>query len=158
MYLFLQIFTLPVIVYYFNFVPVMGVLYNLLLLPVFTFIMIYGFILLILNSFAHIILIIPFNIYDYILHSLRSVSYTHLYFSTVFSFKSTVLILYLNFFIQLYKSILLNESKTRVMFNCFAFSARKGISKLLPLKVTIYFFNFISSFKYLRASGWSCLY
>lgn len=70
-YLFLQIFTLPVIVYYFNFVPVMGVLYNLLLLPVFTFIMIYGFILLILNSFAHIILIIPFNIYDYILHSLR---------------------------------------------------------------------------------------
>jgi len=35
MYLFLQIFTLPVIVYYFNFIPVMGVLYNLLLLPVF---------------------------------------------------------------------------------------------------------------------------
>ena len=71
MYLFLQIFTLPVIVYYFNFIPVMGVLYNLLLLPVFTVIMIYGFILLILNSFLHFIFIVPFKIFDYILHSLR---------------------------------------------------------------------------------------
>ena len=71
MYLFLQIFTLPVIIYYFNFVPVMGVVYNLLLLPIFTVIMIYGFILLILNSFFHIILIVPFKIFDYILYSLR---------------------------------------------------------------------------------------
>ncbi len=71
MYLFLQIFTLPVIVYYFNFIPVMGVLYNLLLLPVFTVIMIYGFILLIFNSFFNIILIVPFKIFDYILYSLR---------------------------------------------------------------------------------------
>jgi competence protein ComEC len=71
MYLFLQIFTLPVIVYYFNFVPVLGIVYNLLLLPIFTVIMIYGFLLLLFNSFVHIILIIPFKIYDYILYSLR---------------------------------------------------------------------------------------
>lgn len=73
MYLFLQIFTLPVIVYYFNFVPIMGVLYNLLLLPVFTLIMISGFILLICNTFLNIILIVPFKIFDYILYSLRSI-------------------------------------------------------------------------------------
>lgn len=71
LYLFLQIFTLPVIVYYFNFIPVMGILYNLLLLPVFTVILIYGFILLIINSFLPQILIIFFKLFDYILYSLR---------------------------------------------------------------------------------------
>ena len=70
MYLFLQIFTLPVVVYYFNFLPVMGILYNLLLLPVFTVVMIYGFILLILSPFFSFILFIPFKIFDYILYSL----------------------------------------------------------------------------------------
>lgn len=71
MYLFLQIFTLPVIVYYFNFVPVMGVLYNLFLLPVFTVIIIFGFILLLLNSLLPVLLILPFKIFDYILYSIR---------------------------------------------------------------------------------------
>ena len=71
MYLFLQIFTLPVIVYYFNFIPVMGVFYNLLLLPVFTVIMIFGFMLLILNSLLPILIIMPFKIFDYILYSIR---------------------------------------------------------------------------------------
>ncbi len=71
MYLFLQIFTLPVIVYYFNFIPLMGILYNLVLLPVFTVIMIYGFILLIFNSFLHLMLIIPFKIFNYILYALN---------------------------------------------------------------------------------------
>ena len=71
MYLFLQIFTLPVIVYYFNFVPLMGLVYNLLLLPIFTVIMIYGFILLIFNSLFHVLLIVPFEIFDYTLYSLR---------------------------------------------------------------------------------------
>jgi competence protein ComEC len=71
MYLFLQIFTLPVIVYYFNFVPVMGFFYNLLLLPVFTAIIISGFLLMILNSLLPVLLIKPFEIFDYILYSLR---------------------------------------------------------------------------------------
>lgn len=71
MYIFLQIFTLPVIVYYFNFLPVMGILYNLMLLPVFTVIMIYGFILLMFNLLMHTFLIVPFKIFDYILYSLR---------------------------------------------------------------------------------------
>ena len=73
MYLFLQLFTLPVIVYYFNFVPLMGILYNLLLLPIFTVILIYGFILLIFNSMMHTLLITPFKIFDYILYSLRHI-------------------------------------------------------------------------------------
>lgn len=70
MYLFLQIFTLPVIIYYFNFIPVMGVIYNLLLLPIFTVILLYGFILLILNPICWFLLVIPFRIFNYILYSL----------------------------------------------------------------------------------------
>lgn len=71
LYLFLQLFTLPVIAYYFNYVPVMGIIYNLLLLPIFTVILIYGFILLILNGLFPALLIIPFKIFDYLLYSLR---------------------------------------------------------------------------------------
>ncbi len=71
LYLFLQLFTLPVIAYYFNYLPVMGIIYNLFLLPIFTVILIYGFILLILNGFFHALLIVPFKIFDYLLYSLR---------------------------------------------------------------------------------------
>ena len=71
MNLFLQLFTLPVVSYYFNFMPVMGIIYNILLLPVFTVIIIYGFMLLMLNGVAPVILSIPFKIFNYILYSLR---------------------------------------------------------------------------------------
>ncbi len=71
MYLFLQLFTLPVLAYFFNYVPIMGILYNLLLLPIFTVILVYGFMLLVLNALFSNLLIIPFKIYNYILYSLR---------------------------------------------------------------------------------------
>lgn len=71
LYLFLQLFTLPVIAYYFNYVPVMGILYNLLLLPVFTVILIYGFMLLTINGLFPALLNIPFKVFDYLLYSLR---------------------------------------------------------------------------------------
>ncbi|MDW5300518.1 MAG: DNA internalization-related competence protein ComEC/Rec2 [Sedimentibacter sp.] len=83
MYLFLQIFTLPVIAYYFNYVPVMGIIYNLLLLPIFTVILMYGFILLILNGLCSILLIVPFRIFNYIITSLRYI----LYLSDEFAFN-----------------------------------------------------------------------
>jgi len=73
LYLFLTLFTLPVIAYFFNYVPVMGVAYNILLLPIFTVLMIYGFILLIFNGFIPFLLIVPFRIFDYLLYSLRYV-------------------------------------------------------------------------------------
>jgi len=75
MYLFLQIFTLPVVAYYFNYVPVMGIIYNLLLLPIFTVILVYGFLLLILNGIFSAFLILPFLIFNYILTSLRYIVY-----------------------------------------------------------------------------------
>ena len=73
LYLFLMLFTLPVIAYFFNYVPVMGIAYNILLLPIFTILMIYGFILLIFNGVITVLLTIPFKIFDYLLYSLRYV-------------------------------------------------------------------------------------
>lgn len=71
LYLFLQLFTLPVIAYYFNYVPVMGILYNLVLLPIFTVILICGFLLLILNFALYFLLTIPFIFFDNLLYGLR---------------------------------------------------------------------------------------
>lgn len=71
LYIFMQLSILPVIAYYFNYLPLMGILYNLLLLPIFTVILIYGFVLLILNVLFSTVLTIPFKIFDYILYSLR---------------------------------------------------------------------------------------
>ncbi|MFA9424228.1 MAG: DNA internalization-related competence protein ComEC/Rec2, partial [Sedimentibacter sp.] len=83
MYLFLQIFTLPVIAYYFNYIPLMGVLYNLVLIPIFIVILVYGFLLLILNGLFSVLLIIPMKIFNYILTSLRYI----VYFSDKFAFN-----------------------------------------------------------------------
>ena len=83
MYLFLQSFMLPVISYYFNYIPVMGVLYNLLLLPIFTVILAWGFILLILSGIFSFLLAIPFSIFNYVLTSLRYI----IYFSDKFAFN-----------------------------------------------------------------------
>lgn len=83
MYIFLQVLTLPVISYFFNFIPLMGIVYNLLLIPVFTVILAWGFLLLILNGMMSFLLVIPFRIFDCILTSLRYL----VYFSGNFAFN-----------------------------------------------------------------------
>lgn len=86
MYIFLQVLTLPVISYFFNYIPLMGIVYNLLLIPVFTVILAWGFLLLILNGMMSFLLVIPFHIFDYILTSLRYL----VYFSGNFAFNGIV--------------------------------------------------------------------
>lgn len=107
LYLFLQIFTLPVIAYYFNYLPFMGIIYNILLLPIFTVILIYGFILLILNFSFSSLLIIPFKIFNYILFSLRYI----LNFTENFAFNGItvptmsiglIIFFYITFFFMVY--------------------------------------------------------
>jgi competence protein ComEC len=83
MYIFLQLLTIPVISYFFNFIPIMGIVYNLLLLPVFTVILAWGFLLLILNGMFSFLLVIPFRIFDLVLTSLRFL----VYFSGNFAFN-----------------------------------------------------------------------
>ncbi len=112
LYLFLQLFTLPVVAYYFNYVPLTGILYNLLLLPIFTVILIYGFTLLILNVFLSGFLIIPFEIFDYILYSLRYI----VNFTEGFSFNGIIvpsmsMSSAVFFYIMLYFSVYLLNNK-----------------------------------------------
>jgi len=75
MYIFLQVLTLPVISYFFNYIPIMGIVYNMTLIPVFTVILALGFLLLILNGMFYFILTVPFRIFDFILTSLRYLVY-----------------------------------------------------------------------------------
>ena len=147
MYLFLQIFTLPVIVYYFNFIPIIGVLYNLLLLPIFTVIMIYGFSLLIFNSFFSFVLIVPFKIYDYILYSLRfiidfsdKIAFNGLIFPTM----STIHIIF--FYIALLFMIYLHNNKSS---RCKKYGIAAIISFysftyiMIPMTDTSLYFNIV---------------
>jgi len=87
MYLFLQLFMLPVVAYYFNYLPIMGIIYNLLLIPIFTYILIFSFVLLIFNGLFGYILIIPFKIFDYSLYSLRYI----INFTENFAFNGVVI-------------------------------------------------------------------
>lgn len=86
MYIFLQLFTLPVVSYFFNYIPLMGIVYNLLLLPIFTVILAWGFLLLIFNGMFSFLLFLPFRIFDYILTTLRYM----VYFSDSFAFNGIV--------------------------------------------------------------------
>lgn len=86
MYIFLQVLTLPVISYFFNYVPLMGIVYNIILIPVFTVVLAWGFLLLFLNGMFSVILTVPFRIFDLILTSLRYL----VYFSDNFAFNGIV--------------------------------------------------------------------
>lgn len=87
MYLFLQLFTLPVVTYYFNYLPIMGIMYNLLLIPIFTVVLIASFVFLILYKAFWYILIIPFKLFDYMLYSLRYI----INFTENFAFNGIVI-------------------------------------------------------------------
>ena len=71
MYLFLQLFTMPVVTYFFNYLPILGIIYNLLLIPIFTVVLITSFVFLIFNNIFFYTLVIPFKLFDYILYTLR---------------------------------------------------------------------------------------
>lgn len=71
MYLFLQLFTCPIVIYFFNYLTLLGVIYNLLLIPIFTVVLICSFIFLIFNNLFTYTLIVPFKLFDYFLYSLR---------------------------------------------------------------------------------------
>ncbi len=71
MFLFLQLFMLPVTAYYFNYIPIMGILYNLVLIPFFTVILIFGFIMLIFGNVSGVIFLVPVKGFDMMISVLR---------------------------------------------------------------------------------------
>lgn len=112
--MFLQLFTVPVVSYYFNFIPVVGIVYNILLLPVFTVIIIYGFILLILNGGLSSI---PFKLLNYILYSLRYIiDYSEKIFLNGITLASMSIGMVLFFYIMLLFMIYLYANKDKDLF------------------------------------------
>jgi len=71
MYLFLQLFTCPIVIYFFNYLPLLGIMYNLLLIPLFTVVLICSFVFLLFNNIFTYTLVVPFKLFDYFLYSLR---------------------------------------------------------------------------------------
>ncbi len=132
LYIFLMLFTLPVIVYFFNYVPVMGTLYNILLLPIFTVIMIYGFILLILNGFTPFLLVVPFKIFDYLLFSLRYIiNFTERFGFNGFKIQTMSISLIVFFYILIIFMIYVYNNKNSSIKKC-------GIYTLISFYVAIF--------------------
>lgn len=67
---FLQIFILPILAYHFNYIPILGILYNILFIPAFSLVIIASFGLLIIGWVNICIVNFLFLMLDYFLHSL----------------------------------------------------------------------------------------
>jgi len=111
MYLFLQIFTMPVVTYFFNYLPIMGIIYNLLLIPIFTFVLISSFIFLIFNNIFYYTLVIPFKLFDYLLYFLRyiinfteNISFNGIVVPTFSIYEIILIYIFIFFIIYLYNN------------------------------------------------------
>jgi len=111
MYLFLQLFTMPVVTYFFNYLPVMGIIYNLLLIPIFTFVLISSFIFLIFNNIFYYTLVIPFKFFNYLLYTLRyiinfteNISFNGIIVPTFSIYEIILIYIFIFFIIYLYNN------------------------------------------------------
>ena len=107
MYLFLQLFTFPVVIYFYNYLPILGIIYNLLLIPLFTFVLICSFVFLIFNNLFMYTMVVPFKLFDYFLYSLRyiisiteNIKYNGIIMATPSIFE--IIFIYISIFFILY--------------------------------------------------------
>lgn len=147
MYLFLQVFTFPVVIYFYNYLPVLGIIYNLLLIPIFTFVLICSFIFLIFNSLFMYALIVPFKLFDYFLYSLRyiiniteNINYNGIIMATPSIYE--VMLIYISTFYTLYSYNIKTKLFLKIgyfiiisfyMITCF----------IIPIADTSLYFNII---------------
>lgn len=68
--LFLEIFSLPILAYHFNYIPILGIIYNIFFIPIFTIVLITCFILVLIGWINISIINIVFKLLNYILYSL----------------------------------------------------------------------------------------
>jgi len=71
LYVFVQIFTLPIMSYYFNYISVTGIVFNLLIVPLFSGIIIFAFAILPISFFSIYTVIIPLKLLDYLLNTVN---------------------------------------------------------------------------------------
>lgn len=67
LYVFIQVFTLPIMSYYFNFVSVIGIIFNLLIVPLFDKIIIFAFLIIPISLISPYTSILPLKLLDYVL-------------------------------------------------------------------------------------------
>lgn len=67
LYLVIQVFTYPILSYYFNYLSIVGILYNLLMLPVFSFVTIFSFLCVFVGSISRYTIVVPLMIADKLL-------------------------------------------------------------------------------------------
>ncbi|QSX07097.1 DNA internalization-related competence protein ComEC/Rec2 [Sedimentibacter sp. zth1] len=73
LYIFLQLFTLPIMSYYFNYLSLLGILYNIALVPIFSVLIVIAFISVGVGFLCVYTLVLPLKIYDYVFNVIRYV-------------------------------------------------------------------------------------
>lgn len=71
LYVFVQIFTLPIMSYYFNYVSVIGIIFNLLIVPLFSGIIIFAFAVIPISFMSIYTVVIPLKLLDFMLNSVN---------------------------------------------------------------------------------------
>lgn len=71
MYIFIQVFTFPLMTYYFNYITVIGLLYNLVLVPIISGLIVVAFILVAIGFISFYPIIVPLKIMDYMLNTIN---------------------------------------------------------------------------------------
>ena len=71
LYVFVQIFTLPIMSYYFNYVSVIGIIFNLLIVPLFSGIIVFAFAVIPISFISIYSIVIPLRLLDFLLNSVN---------------------------------------------------------------------------------------
>lgn len=73
LYVFVQAFTLPIMSYYFNYVSIIGIIFNLLIVPLFDKIIVLVFIIIPISLISPNTIVLPLKLLDYILNTVSYV-------------------------------------------------------------------------------------
>lgn len=67
LYVFVQVFTLPIMSYYFNYVSIIGIIFNLLIVPLFDKIILFAFIVIPISFISPNTVVLPLKFLDFVL-------------------------------------------------------------------------------------------
>lgn len=67
LYVFVQIFTLPIMSYYFNYISIVGIIFNLLIVPLFNIVIVFVFIIIAIGFISINTIILPLKLLDCVL-------------------------------------------------------------------------------------------
>lgn len=71
LYVFVQVFALPIMSYYFNYVSIIGIIFNLLIVPLFSGIIIFAFAVIPIGLVSSYTIVLPLKLLDFMLNSVN---------------------------------------------------------------------------------------